>query len=732
VHFGLIDAVVSGHGEAGGRRPIPIRTGAVVVAIVQDTQATAEVLLDQALALADFRGRASVRIAEAIAARGACTAIVVPALDAYAADSPAAANAALVERLLDVLFDLGVTEASVGSTRGTAALWLENRDVFVAADLLGYRYETPGGRPYDVLDLADDAEPGAFPEWGPLSGAALSRAWRAADLRLVFSANRTDDDEGYALCLSTLLSVLPQTDKDYHYRYRRDVGEVVAQLLSATPVHFGLIDAVVSGHGEAGGRRPIPIRTGAVVVATDPALADYVGAAKMALDPYISALAAPSLRALRGRPDLQILGSIEPYRDWVNVSAALVASTAVRRGFVSADRALRPALQHVDRDLFPFRHPANDWLNRTVADMASAGEAGAEGAGVLSFLNLSIGEMEKAGSVWGVMFDKDALRQSEAGLNIDPAAVPARAYQTLPAELGFQAELLRGVAADAEGIRWRFDDGAVLFDGARRFPIPFDAFVDAVPIHRAIQFMNDYAGGSTYVTRRDKRGRVLRQIERNLYLPQPNYTAVGGGVTIDVTKIEVVEYTPQRQRMYWKTVKSENGSAIADDGIVSFEALGADTLVTIWGRQHFVLPPLWAAIDRQLTPSMKKTLISDAYGRFFQRTFANLEAVAEGRNVRIGRPWSDASEGEPLPVERVTEAVRRLTPAGGFDLSALVKTMLGRDRQSQLQPDHIDADGFRHFHGASPMSADSPVASALSGVLRDLRHAARIDAGGEA
>ena len=47
-------------------------------------------------------------------------------------------------------------------------------------------------------------------------------AWLEADLRLVFSANRTDDDDGYALCLSTLLSVLPQADKDYHYRHRRE------------------------------------------------------------------------------------------------------------------------------------------------------------------------------------------------------------------------------------------------------------------------------------------------------------------------------------------------------------------------------------------------------------------------------------------------------------------------------------------------------------------------------
>lgn len=702
-----------------------------VVAIVHDPDADGEALLDRALKLAGFHATAAGRIAEALAAKGACSAIIVPAMDAFSADSPAAAEPRLVEHLLDVLFDLGVTEASVGSTRATAALWLENRDVFVAADLLGYRYETPARRPYDVIDLAEDLQEGVFPEWGPLGGAALSRAWLEADLRIVVSANRTDEDDGYALCLSTLLSVLPLTDKDYHYRYRRDAGEVVAHLAAAAPAHLAIVDAVVSGHGQAGGRSPSPLRTATIIAASDPALADYVGALKMGLDPFISTLAAPCLRAARPTPETRILGALDPYVGWINVDPSLIASTAVRREFVTADRALRPVLQHVDRSLFPFRHPANDWLNRAFADVASAGEAGAEGARLLAVLNLALGEAEKAGTVWSVLFDKDALRRRDACLNIDPASVGDADYDALPAELSMQAELLGGVAADATGLRWRFDDGAVLFDGARRIPIPFDAFTAAVEIHRTIQFMNDYAGGRALVTGVDGEGRVMRQIERNLYLPQPNYTAIGGGVTIDVTKIETVDYAPARQRMFWKTVKSENRSAIADDGIVTFEAVGDDTLVTIWGRQHFCLPPLWAALDRELTPAVKRALVSEAYGRFFARTFANLEAVAEGRDVRIGKAWSDASEGEPLPVERLSDAMRRLQQADGFDLVATLKSRLPGRGAAGPEPARIDADGFRHFEGAPPAAIIGPIGSALSGALQDLRHAARVDAGAQ-
>lgn len=701
---------------------------ASVAAIVCDPAASAATLLDRALDLAGLRAAATARIGAALAERGACSAVLVPAMDAFALDSPAAADPRLVEHLLDVLFDLGVTEAVVGSTRATAALWLENRDVFVAADLLGYRYETARGRPYDVVDLAEDAEPGAFPAWGPLAGTSLSRAWRDADLRVVVSANRTDDDEGYALCLSTLLSVLPLTDKDYHYRYRRDAGEVVAQLLAAAPVHLAVIDAVVSGHGAAGGRRPIALATGAVIAASEPALADYVGALKMGLDPFVSGLAAPALRRARAAPDLCILGSLEPYPGWVNAPPALVASTAARRSFVTADRALRPALQQVDRDLFPFRHAANDWLNGALADVAATGETGVEGAELLTLTNLLVADLEKAGSAWSVNFDKDRLRRRDVPLDVDPASLARRDYEALRRELAPQLELLRGVPADAGGVRWRFDDGAVVFDGARRFPLPYDAFTAATPIHRTIQFMNDYVGGCAEVTARDRKGRVIRQLERNLYLPQPNYTALGGGVTIDVTKIELVDYAPDRQRMFWKTLHSANGSALVDDGVVTFERAGPDTLVTIWGRQQFVLPPLWAAIDRQLAPTAKRALVDAAYGRFFDRTFANLEAVAEGRDVRLGRPWTDASEGEPLPVEWAEDTLKRFTPKGGLDLTGIVRSALGRDIAPAV-PARIDADGFRHFQAPPLRPLAEPAAAPAARLLRDLGQALRIDTG---
>lgn len=687
------------------------------VAIVRNPGGKPAEALDRALHQIGFPER----LTAVVAAKGECKVVIVPALDAFAADSPAAADARLVEHLIDTLVELGATWIAVGSTCDSSSLWLDNRDPFIIADLLGYRFETPGGRPYDVIDLAEDLVDGGFPGASPLAGTELSRNWLDADLRIVVAANRTDEDDGYALCLSTLLSVLPLTDKDYHYRLRRDPGEVVAALLERTPVGLAIIDAVVSAHGVGGGRAPTPLATDTIIAATDPVIADHHGALLMGLDPFVSRTAAPSLRRPGLLDGVRTIGSVQPHAGWINVDPLLVESVSRRRQSPAIDRSVRPLLQRVDRDLFPFSNPANDRINAALAPFFD----GAENGRLLAVFNLWLGQLGAAQRAWATHNDKDSLRRIDAPVNIDPDAIADVQFDGVAGELMPLTRLLRGVPADTTGLRWRTHDGAILFDGARRYPIPFDTFVGAVEIRRTIEHMNDYIGGGTIIVARNGVGHVTRQIERNLYLPQPNYTTLFGGEIIDVTKIEAIDYASHHQRMVWKTVKSANDSAIADDGIVTFEALGDDTLVTIWGRQLFRLPPLLAAIDLDLFPALKHALVTDAYRRFFRRTFANLEAVAEGRDVRIGRAW--AEEGEPLPVERLTEFLTTISEGGDHDVLAWIK-LLGRRADVAEEPIQTDDDGFRHFQGAPRRTAASG-RGFMGEVAADLRQAARVDAG---
>jgi hypothetical protein len=241
--------------------------------------------------------------------------------------------------------------------------------------------------------------------------------------------------------------------------------------------------------------------------------------------------------------------------------------------------------------------------------------------------------------------------------------------------------------------------------------------------------MNDYIGGSALTVASDNTGRTTRQIERNLYLPQPNYTVFLGGDLIDVTKLESVTYTRRRQAMVWKTIKSENGSALSDDGVVTFEALGDDTLVTIFGRQQFKLPPLLALFDLDQIPSLKNFLVTEAYARFFERTFANLEAVAEGRDVRIGQAWTDDPTGEPLVFERLSRFVATLKDDDKLDLIGWLKSKLSNTEPSSTKLATIDADGFHHFEAPAQQGSASFKSDVINGVLEDLRHAALVDAG---
>ena len=121
--------------------------------------------------------------------------------------------------------------------------------------MLGYKFTTPGGHDYEVLDLNLNPVDGPFADGSLLSGSQISRAWRDADFRICFAKNKTDEHEVFALCIDSLIGVLPQIYKDYFYRMRAIGGEVVTELLRGIPVQFALIDATISAHGGAGALR---------------------------------------------------------------------------------------------------------------------------------------------------------------------------------------------------------------------------------------------------------------------------------------------------------------------------------------------------------------------------------------------------------------------------------------------------------------------------------------------
>jgi hypothetical protein len=67
---------------------------------------------------------------------------VLPDLSVYEPDGPTGTQPALVEHLVDLLADHGFTSVMIGSGPDSAARILDNRDVLVIADLVGYRFVT--------------------------------------------------------------------------------------------------------------------------------------------------------------------------------------------------------------------------------------------------------------------------------------------------------------------------------------------------------------------------------------------------------------------------------------------------------------------------------------------------------------------------------------------------------------------------------------------------------------
>lgn len=702
--------------------PAKAARGAVNVVVVHDPAASRRAVLEQVLEAAGFWRRLRYLRRRNSHAAADLRIVIKPDLAVFDRGAPAGTDPRLVEHLIDLLHDRGYTSVAVADAPGRADLWAENREVAVLAELAGYRYETDAGRSYDVLDLSEDLVDLPPRPGGVLGGSPIARAWLEADARIGFASSRTDEEEGYALGLQNLLGVLPLRDKSYHYRHRLPAADVARDLLALAPLHFALIDAWDSNHGPAGSRRVDPLPTRTLIASRDVLLADWVGALKMGLDPYVNRVHAPLLREGRLPRAYTVAGSCAPYPGWRNVPVLLRDSVRARNAAPGLAEAVEPWLQQVNPELFPLRSELDERVNALLAGLTTDLDGRPLALSSLVAVNFWLGSLARAAEQWRVLADKDGLRRRTTALGFDPAAWPRAEYAAVVDYMQPLADLAAETPPDGNGLRWRYLDDSVLFHYRQVVERPYDAFVARVDIARAVQTMNDYLGGARLPLDHDATGRVIRQAERNIYLPQPNWIVLFGGAPIDVGKLEVVRYEEDRQRIYWRTVVSANGSASFDDGIITFARAGdGHTAVTVVARQKFALPPALEMMRLERYPRLKDALVSDAYTTYLARTVANFVAVYEGRDGRLGRAWDDArgepgAEGERGPVALVVDAVRQL--------AALLGPFLTRKLPADAGA--VDADGFVHFDGTAAPRQDGP-AAAVAAFLGDVATAFRKD-----
>lgn len=673
-----------------------VHSGSPRVCIVQNESIEAHVLLAQALHQALFWEKLEERRAQLVLDKPDMRILIKPDMTLFDFRACTGTDPHLVEALIDLLCENGYTNVAVADAEGSASLWLDNREVMVLADLAGYRFVTEPGHSYEVLNLSEATTDAGFPAGSVLAGTELSQYWLAAHFRINFCKNKTDEAAGYALGLHNLMGILPLRAKSFHYRLRLREEEVALDLYRHAPVDFCIVDAWLSNHGGQGSRSPNALLTCAFIASDSLLLADWAGALKMGLDPYISPLNTAVLRDCGLPKGYQLEGDLLPWPGWQNPSIHIRESTARRNASPLAQRLAEACLQTVNTDLFPFKSMVDSRLNAILAQRLRDVDKDPAARWGLTALNYALANLESFRQAWQILFDKDSLHRIETRLNVDLDSLTAADFESIEGYILPLKAILQHTPPDRNGLRRRYIDESVIFEYYRIIPVPYEDFIQKVDICQAVQMMYDNIGGARAVVKTNKRGRAVYQAERDVYLPQPNWMVIFGGKHIDVDKLEVIRYSKNRQQNFWRTVHSANQSATYDDGVVAFEKDPGGTRVTVMARQKFALPLFWQVFNMDYLPDVKEALVSDAYLRFFSRTMANFEAAAEGRSPYIGK-IRDAGYGEAFQTDGLPPEVEQLKHLFSI-LAGVVEKWVNRDGGPPGAVDlGTDEKGFRHF-----------------------------------
>jgi uncharacterized protein (DUF362 family) len=205
----------------------------------------------------------------------------------------------------------------VAEARSTYGTFFTNREVKTVANYIGLDGVGPEGAPYKIIDLSLDLEDYEFS--GKLGKHSVNTVWKNADFRVSFAKNKTHSYAYYTLTLKNIYGALPQENKFKEYHCERDIFSTTIEYLKHFPVHFGFIDAHISADGPFGiFADKDPNYTETIIGGEDLVAVDWIGAAKMGLDPMVSEYMQLAVKAF-GKPEIHMLGDRTLYPDWVNV-----------------------------------------------------------------------------------------------------------------------------------------------------------------------------------------------------------------------------------------------------------------------------------------------------------------------------------------------------------------------------------------------------------------------------
>jgi uncharacterized protein (DUF362 family) len=228
--------------------------------------------------------------------------------------SPVYTDPELVEYLIDYLKGLGFTKIAVVEARNVYDYSYKGRSVKAVAELAGYSED----KGYSIEDLSEQKEP--FDYGGVLGVHPVGRAWRDADYRISFAKNKTHWQCYYTGCLKNIYGCLPEWDKMKHYHGKgREFFQCNILILDAFPVHFGFLDAWVSGDGFSGHVRDAkPNFTNTIFASSNILALDWVMGEKMGVDPKKNFVIKEALK-FWDMPGINRHGDLTPWKPWTNI-----------------------------------------------------------------------------------------------------------------------------------------------------------------------------------------------------------------------------------------------------------------------------------------------------------------------------------------------------------------------------------------------------------------------------
>lgn len=194
--------------------------------------------------------------------------------------NPVYTDPELVEFLIDRLVERGFRNIAVVEAHNVYDYSYQGRTVHAVADMVGYTQ-----RNYRIEDLSEQKEP--FDYGGVLGKHVVGRTWRDADYRISFAKNKSHWQCFYTGCLKNIYGCLPEGDKMFHYHGKnREFYECCILIVDRFPVHFGFLDAWVSGDGFSGHVRDADPNFTRTIFASDNIYAlDWVMGEKMEVNP---------------------------------------------------------------------------------------------------------------------------------------------------------------------------------------------------------------------------------------------------------------------------------------------------------------------------------------------------------------------------------------------------------------------------------------------------------------